>query len=105
MCRLFCFVVGCLSLAAGLPCRAQIAWPESDDPAKLRFVVRCEQVQYSGDRSQMVGHWIGPTDQPLIEELPGDAKAQRIKAWHGERAVYGVARRNVRNSHVELIQA
>jgi hypothetical protein len=65
-------------------------------------MVRCEQVQYNGDRSQTVGHWIGPADQPLIEERPGDAKAQRIKEWHGERAVFGVLAEEINLSQDEI---
>ena len=67
MCRLFCFMVGCVLLAGGSLSRARSAWPDfSDDPAKLRFVVKCLQSQRSGE---VLARWIGPSGKPLFSEV------------------------------------
>jgi len=51
---------------------------------------------------QEIGHWIGPADQPILQEQPGDRKDVRVNEWHGARTVFGVLAEEVDLSQDEV---
>jgi hypothetical protein len=57
--------------------RAQSAWPASDDPAKLRFIVQCTQLL-----EDYVTTSIGPTGKPLFFALSGQNRSKG-EVWAG----------------------
>lgn len=100
MCKFFCYVAGCLLLGGGSS-RAQTAWPSSDDPAKLRFMVQCGQL-LPVRGAVYTNNWIGPTGRPLFVHS-SDTKHDPSEEWSGGRLVAGVLADQVDLSQDEVM--